>query len=210
MDLFFDSIIEFIQSQNDAVLYFFIFISAIIENLFPPIPGDTITAFGAFLVGTGRLNYIAVFFCSTIGSTIGFFLLFLFGRYLGREFFMKKNYKNFSMESIEKAEQWFQKRGYLIILANRFMPGVRSVISITAGISELKPLPVFLLSLVSAAVWNTIWIHAGFTLGGSWDSVKSKITSLISTYNTAAGILLSAAVIIFIVKKIITHRKKRK
>ena len=108
MEEFLNRIIEFLLPQNDIFLYIFLFVSAIIENLFPPIPGDTITAFGAFLVGTGRLNYFLVYISTTIGSVIGFMALFFVGRFFEREFFMQKDFKFFSADSIINAEKWFR------------------------------------------------------------------------------------------------------
>jgi membrane protein DedA with SNARE-associated domain len=60
----------------DLLVYFLLALSAYVENLVPPIPGDTITAFGAFLVGTGRLDFFGVFLSTTLGSLLGFLTLF--------------------------------------------------------------------------------------------------------------------------------------
>lgn len=205
MEDFFNNLIEFLLPMNDIILYIFLFISAIVENLFPPIPGDTITAFGAFLVGVGRLNYFWVYFSTTAGSVFGFVLLFLLGKFFGRKFFHDKNYKHFSIEKIEKSENWIRKYGYGIILANRFMPGIRSVISVVSGISELNTYKVILFSFISASVWNLIWIHIGFLLGCNWDTVKEKFTKIMLEYNIAA-----AAIIVLIIIFLFVRRYKSK
>jgi membrane protein DedA with SNARE-associated domain len=209
MNEFFSKLIDSIINQHDAVLYIFLFASAVIENLFPPIPGDTITAFGAFLVGTGRLNYGLVFLTTTAGSVAGFFILFIIGRSFGRDFFMKKNYRHFSVDSIIKTEKWFSSRGYIIVLLNRFMPGIRSVISVTAGISLFSPLKVLILSTISAAVWNLIWIHAGYSLGGSWDTVREKTGVLLKNYNLAAGVIMAAIVLVIIVRYLLKKKGRQ-
>lgn len=201
-----DTIINFLLPQSDLILYLFLFVSALIENLFPPVPGDTITALGAFLVGTGRLDYILVYLSTSVGSVVGFMCLYFVGRMLEREFFMKHDYRAFPRESIVSAERWFSKYGYSIVLANRFFPGIRSVISIVSGISRLRVLPVFLIALASASVWNLIWIQAGYMLGNNWHTVRQKVSQMLQNYNIAAGAVLalfaaSAAVYIFIKKK---------
>lgn len=206
MENFFDKLIELLLPMNDAVLYVFLFISAIIENIFPPIPGDTITAFGAFLVGVGRLNYFWVYFSTTAGSVVGFILLFLLAKYFGRKFFHDKNYKHFSIEKIEKTEIWIQRYGYWIILANRFLPGIRSVISVVSGISELNTCKVIILSFVSASLWNLIWIHTGFLLGCNWGTVKERFTKIMIDYNIIAAITMILIVAIIIIRRY----KKRK
>ncbi|HON78708.1 MAG TPA: DedA family protein [Spirochaetota bacterium] len=206
MEEFVTNIIHMLLPAGDIYLYIFLFLSAIIENLFPPIPGDTITAFGAFLVGTGRLQYWIVYIVTTLGSVLGFMALFFLGRYLGKEFFMKKNYSFFSSQSILDAESWFQKYGHIVVLANRFLPGIRSVISIVSGISLLSPVKVFLYALVSASVWNLIWIQAGYTLGNNWETVKNKLAEILRSYNIAATIFMATAILIFLLYK---RRKKR-
>ncbi len=194
-----DRIIEYLLPRNDCVLYLFLFFSAIFENLFPPVPGDTITVFGAFLVGIGRLNYLWVYLITTVGSVIGFMMLYGVARYFEREFFIRRDYRFFSADSIISAEKWFAKYGYYVVLANRFFPGIRSVTSIVSGISRLSFFHVFALSLVSAAVWNAIWIRAGYLLGNNWDIVKKRAIDLLNTYNITAGIIIAFVIIIVIV-----------
>jgi membrane protein DedA with SNARE-associated domain len=199
MENFLSEIIKFLLPLNNIFLYLFLFLSAIIENLFPPIPGDTITVFGAFLVGVGRLNYFGVYLSTTLGSVIGFMTLFLLGKYLGKKFFHEKNYKHFSIKTIEKTEKWIQKYGYWLIISNRFLPTVRSVISIVSGISELNTTKVFFFSLISASAWNLIWIQTGYLLGHRWHTVKEKFSNIIWTYNIIAGIILISLIIIFLI-----------
>jgi membrane protein DedA with SNARE-associated domain len=208
METFFEYILRILTDMNDVWLYAVLFLSAVVENLFPPIPGDTITVFGAFLVGAGRLNFALVFILTTVGSATGFLLLYLFGAFLEREFFIEKDYKFFSAKSIIAAEEWFRKYGYYVVAANRFLPGIRSVISLASGISGLSPLKVFLYCNLSAAVWNFIWIYTGYTLGNNWEHVKEKFMSIAGNYNTAAAIILIIAACVFVFKKIRDRRKR--
>jgi membrane protein DedA with SNARE-associated domain len=205
-----DKLLQILLPQSDLFLYIFLFFSAIVENLFPPIPGDTITAFGAFMVGTGRLNYALVYISTTAGSVIGFMSLFYIGRYLEREFFLQKDFKYFSVQSIVAAEKWFDKYGFLVILGNRFLPGVRSVISIVSGISNISPVKVCLLSMISAAAWNFIWIQAGFMLGNNWDAVKKNFAIILSRYNLIAGIILIAALAGYVGMRIWKYHHEKK
>jgi len=200
------NIMAFLLPRNDLFLYIFLFVSAVIENLFPPIPGDTITVLGAFLVGTGRLSYPLVYIATTAGSVTGFMALSFIGRILEREFFMKKNYRFFSAQSIVSAELWFTRYGYFVVLANRFLPGIRSVISLVSGLTRLDPLKIFIFSLISACVWNLIWIQTGFLLGNNWDTVRERAGDLIQRYNIGAGILIALFITIFILYKLLKKR----
>ncbi|MFN3535498.1 MAG: DedA family protein [Desulfatiglandales bacterium] len=182
--------INFLKGENPTFLYLFLLFSSWLENIFPPIPGDTITAIGAFFVATGRLSFIGAVVVTTLGSVTGFLTLFLLGRYLGRDYFLRKNFRYFSRDMILKAEERYKSQGYLVVLLNRFLPGVRSVISLSAGIIGLRLAYVIPLSTISALLWNLIWIYAGYLLGTNWETVKAGILRLIRNYNIFAGIVL--------------------
>jgi membrane protein DedA with SNARE-associated domain len=200
---------EYLMVQHDAVLYVVLFVSAICENLLPPIPGDTITAFGAFLVGIGRLDFSLVYISTTLGSLAGYMMLFYAGRHFGRDFFIRKNFRFFSRDMIEKAEQRFSGSGLIVVLFNRFMPGIRSVISITSGMLRLTAWKVWCLAAISAAIWNLGWIYAGFMLGDNWQEVKTRSAILLKQYNTAATIIIVSVIILYIIRKLISRRRQR-
>ena len=208
MESLFNQSFDIIMQWNIYYLYLFLFASAIVENLFPPIPGDTITAFGAFLAGIGKLDFLMVFIVTTIGSSIGFILLFYAGAFLGRNFFLNTKIKFISNENIIKAEEWFNKYGYFVVAMNRFLPGIRSVISIVAGISGLNGLRVFILSVVSAMFWNFLWIYAGYSLGNNWGKVYEALSVLVMRYNIAAITVLIIAVIVYVLYKFVKNRQK--
>lgn len=194
--------------QNEFVLYLLLFVSAVLENLIPPVPGDTITVLGAFFVGKGILSFPVVYAVTTLGSTCGFMILFYIGYFLEREFFMKLDFPLFSAKSIVSAEKWFEKYGYYVVLGNRFIPGIRSVVSLAAGITILRPQRVFLFALASAATWNFIWIYIGYTLGNNWEQVREKFTVIIGSYNIAAVSIMVTAAAVYLLIKIFKNRKK--
>lgn len=165
------------------------------ENIFPPAPGDMIVVLGAFLVGTGRLNFIMVFISTTAGSLLGFMILFRLGSYLGRRFFIKKDYFFFRKNHIDRAGNWFKKYGYFIITLNRFFPGVRSVISIAGGIYKLETKRVVYLALISCSLWNIVWMSIGYTLGTNWSVVEEKLSYIFARYNL---VLFSLFLVLFI------------
>ncbi|PKL16284.1 MAG: hypothetical protein CVV49_16995 [Spirochaetae bacterium HGW-Spirochaetae-5] len=206
MESFFANSIDIIMEWNVVLLYLFLFGSSVLENLFPPIPGDTITAFGAFLVGIGKLDFFYVYAVTTFGSSVGFILLFYAGAFLEMEFFLNTRFKIFSSHKILAAEKWFSRYGYYVVVLNRFLPGVRSVISIAAGISGLNGMKVFLLSIISAMGWNFLWIYTGYTLGNNWEVVQEKITIIIRTYNIAAAAVLIASGVSFFIYKMLKKK----
>ncbi len=200
--------IENIISQVDPLLaYLILFASAYIENTFPPIPGDTVTVIGAYLITTGKLSFMGVWLSTTLGSILGFFTMYLIGSKLGKEFISsKKRAKIFGFERMEKIEIWFAKYGYWVIIANRFLSGTRSVISLFAGIFKLNWLWVLILASISALIWNGILMYAGYILGVNWES----ITDIVSQYNQIVIILTVLLISGFIIYKFVQKRKVTK
>lgn len=206
MDLNIQHIFQSLNGISAPLLYIVLFFSAILENIFPPIPGDTVTAFGAYLVGSGKLNFALVYIVTTIGSTAGFYLLFAIARQMGPSLSNHTVFRWLKPDSLGKAQKALGKYSYAIILANRFLPGIRSVISISAGLIQMKRVPVIIFSLISALFWNLIWIYAGYTVGSNWESIYTKISSLGRTYNIAAGIIAGIIIIILIARRVIRKR----
>lgn len=186
----------------DLLIYLALGISAFVENICPPIPGDTITAFGAFLVGTKRLHFFWVYLSTTLGSLFGFLFLFWIGGLLGRSFFIEKDYRFLKAVDIIRAEKWFLKYGYLLILFNRFLPGVRSAICLAGGLSKLRASTVVLLAFISCSLWNLIWISAGYMLGSNWQTAREKIVYIMSRYNLAILTIFGVIMLFFLLKRV--------
>jgi len=202
MDIF----LEYLDSLPDYLIYVLLGLSAFVENIFPPIPGDTIIVFGAFLVGIGRLDLFWVYFSTTLGSLSGFMSLFWVGRYLGRRFFIERDYRFIKAKDIIRAEDWFRKYGYFLIVLNRFIPAIRSVISVAVGISGLSGTKVSILALMSCAVWNIIWTLLGYALGSNWEAFKTSMSTIMMRYN----ITILFFFCVFILFIIIRRQYKRK
>ena len=202
-----DRFLNLFDTLPNSLLYLLLGVSAFVENIFPPIPGDTITAFGAFLVGARKLDFVGVYLSTTLGSLAGFMALFRIGNLLGRKYFIERDYKLFSAQNIIQAEEWFRKYGYFLILLNRFFPGIRSIISLAGGISKLGTFRVAILALISAGAWNLIWIAIGYSLGNNWEIVKEKMGTILFQYNLFFLLLAALVVLVFLLRML---RKKRK
>jgi membrane protein DedA with SNARE-associated domain len=191
---------------SPAMAYFILGMSAFTENVLPPIPGDTVVVLGAYLVSIDQLGFWGVYISTTVGSAIGFVTMYYIGRKFGRSFIYKKSIsKIFKEEDIRKVEIWFGKWGYWVIVANRFLSGTRSVISLFAGLFHLNALLVVILSLVSAFIWNGLLLFAGMMVGHNWEI----ISDIISQYNKVL-IVLTVIIIGYIVYRKYYKTKKEK
>ncbi len=163
-----EQFLQSVQNMDTVWIYGILFLAGYLENCVPPIPGDTVTVFAAYMVGTGRLNYFLVFLTATLGNLSGFMTMYQIGKYFGRDFFLKKNWKFFPREGFEKAETWFNKYGYKVILFNRFLSGLRSVISLFAGMTHLDRRRLLPLAFLSACMWDGVLIYGGYLVGDNW------------------------------------------
>lgn len=197
--------LQTIQSLDTSLIYGMIFLSGYLENCIPPIPGDTVTVFAAYMVGTGRLNYFAVFFTATAGNLAGFMTMYHVGRFFGKKFFFDKNYRFFPRENIEKTEAWFTQYGYRIILFNRFLSGLRSVISVFAGMTHLNRGKILILAFLSACMWDGVLIYGGYLVGDNWH----YFDELLSRYNTIVLILMGVLITVWLIYRIYKYVRSR-
>jgi membrane protein DedA with SNARE-associated domain len=190
--------LEYVKNLLDAIdpfwAYVVLTVSAFLENVIPPIPGDTVVVFGAYLVSIDKLGFWGVYASTTLGSVTGFFTMYLLGLKYGRGFIQHRRIREkiFKPQDIKKVEVWFGRWGYWVIFANRFLSGTRSVISIFAGLFHLHPLPVIALAMLSAMIWNAILILAGMLLGEKWQD----IVDIVTRYNQ---IFIALTVLIFLI-----------
>jgi membrane protein DedA with SNARE-associated domain len=111
--------------------------------------------------------------------------------------------KFISQESLDKADAWFSKYGYYLILANRFLPGTRSVISFFTGLHELNVVKTFVYALISAFLWNLVIVTAGMKLGQNVELIDKYL----STYSTIIIGITAAAVLFFVVRYFVKKKK---
>lgn len=167
-----ENIISFLSSDSISPLLILLvaFFFQYIENIFPPSPSDVVLLFVGSLAGLGRVDFIILFFISTIGSTLGFSTMFFVGKFLGEKIIEQDRVKYLSRQDIEKVKIWFNRWGYFLVVANRFLSGTRAVISFAAGVAELSPTRSTILAGISAALWNFLILYFGFSLGKNWQS----------------------------------------
>ena len=205
---------EMIISLMDQFGYLGIAFLIAIENIFPPIPSEVILTFGGFMTTYTKMNIVGVIIAATIGSVLGAIVLYGIGRLLNKERLEKivaskvGKVLRLKKKDIEKADEWFDKRGSYTVFFCRFIPIVRSLISIPAGMSEMPFGKFFVLTTIGTAIWNTVLVVLGSIMGSSW----TKIVDIMDQYSKI-GLLLLVVVfvafcVIFYKKRLGKHRKK--
>jgi membrane protein DedA with SNARE-associated domain len=201
----FETILTQFSDLTPFWIYLTIFFFAYIENLFPPSPSDIVVVIAGSLIATGSLSLIPTFLFATAGSLLGFLTAFIIGWQFDKKLVHSGKLKFITVQSIEKVENAFRKYGYYLIVANRFLPGTRAVISFFAGMSRLNVNKTTILSLISSSIWNAFLIYLGIAFGNNVDIIDSYL----KTYSNIILIITGIVFIFFAIKFLITKRKNK-
>lgn len=200
---------QFILHIIEQFGYFGVFFLILLENVFPPIPSEVILLFSGFFSTYTNLSVLYMIVASTLGSFLGAIILYYIGKIfnkerlkkivngrLGKILFLKEN-------DIDKADEWFDNKGNKSVFFCRFVPIVRSLISIPAGMSEMPMGKFIIYTICGSMIWNTVLICLGYRLGSNWEYVLT----ILDKYQMVVIVIL---VIIFGYVIIKFYRKKRK
>ncbi|NNE36514.1 MAG: DedA family protein [Rhodothermales bacterium] len=196
MGEFFLDVFEWIQTLSPLAVYVSILVIAYGENLLPPVPGDMIVVLGGYLAGTGALSLGVVIGLSTLGGALGFMTMYAFGHLIGGAVMDPDRLKWIPKSRVRRAQQWLRKWGYGVIAANRFLSGLRSVISITVGMAHMNVWKTTLWSTVSSAVWTCLIAFVGYKVGENWQVVSVWIRQ----YGQAIGVVILVVVIAQVIR----------
>lgn len=205
---------EFVLSVMENYGYFGVCFLIAIENIFPPIPSEVILLFGGFMTTKTSLNIILMILFATLGSLIGAIVLYYIGKILNKDRLKKivsgkvGKILRVKTSDIDMADAWFDKKGNITVFFCRFIPIVRSLISIPAGMSEMPMFKFLTYTIVGSTIWNTVLIIIGNRVGENWES----ILKIFDRYSLVVVILLIIIFISFILwfYKFRKSKKKRK
>ena len=192
-----NDLIQYIENAGIWTAMILLFFSAMIEYVFPPFPGDTVTLFGAFLIGIGMFPFLPIFASICLGSLFGTVVVYTAGLKLGKPYFVKRNFRFFPVEKLDSLHNWFERWGPWPIALNRFIPAFRAFIILAAGIAGMRFWKVIVFSTASILAWNGLIMLAGWYLGNNWD----RLQTFFRTYTIVAVSLVFVAVIVFVIVK---------
>jgi membrane protein DedA with SNARE-associated domain len=148
----------------------------LLENLFPPIPSELVLPLAGSRVASGEMDYFLAVLAATVGSVVGALVLYALGRLGGRPLLLRYGrILRLDDRRLDRADAWLDRRGDWIVLFGRLVPGVRSVVSVPAGLSEMPVARFVVLTSIGSAVWNATLIGAGWALGSRWREVTDAI-----------------------------------
>ncbi|NLF92018.1 MAG: DedA family protein, partial [Corynebacterium marinum] len=173
----FNSIVEWVVSLMGTLGAPGVGIAILLENLFPPIPSEVVLPLAGFAAARGELNVYAAFIWATVGSVLGAFLLYWLGAAFGAHRLRQIAGWMWLVEpsDVDKALEWFSRYGRWSVFFGRLVPGIRSLISIPAGVDRMNPAVFGLMTLTGSALWNALLIAAGVWLGDRYHLVETYV-----------------------------------
>ncbi len=191
---------SWITSVMEQFGYFGIALLILVENVFPPIPSEVILTFGGFMTTKSELSIFGVVVASTIGSVGGAVILYWIGRILNVERIERiiekwGKYLRLTKEDVRKADAWFDKYGPWTVFFCRFIPLIRSLISIPAGMSGMNQWLFLVLTTLGTLIWNLVLVLVGAKVGNNWH----QIVNYMDVYSNIMYAVIAVSAVIFII-----------
>ena len=182
----FTSIPEYISKAvetNSTIAYITIFLAMFLENIIPPIPSEIIMPLGGFFVYQQKLNFYLLVFCGLVGTIAGSMPWYYLGKLVNEKrlsHFLKKRgkYLGITPNDLAKSKLWFDKYGVSLVFWGRLVPGIRTLISVPAGM-ELMPFKKFLIwTTLGSLIWVALLTYAGFLFGENYKIIATYIDQI--------------------------------
>ncbi|RMI44399.1 DedA family protein [Actinomadura harenae] len=182
-------------------------IAIALENLFPPLPSEVILPLAGFTAARGDMNLVAALVWTTIGSVVGALALYGIGGAIGRDRVraIASWLPLVKVEDLDRTEAWFVRHGTKAVFFGRMIPIFRSLISVPAGVEQMPLAPFLLLTTLGSALWNTLFVMAGYWLGDNWHVVQEYV----GVYSKAVLVVVVLAAVAFLAVRIIRNRRAR-
>lgn len=169
--------VEWITNTMNSLGYWGIGLMMFLENLFPPIPSELIMPLAGFTVAQGKLEFVPVIVAGVVGTVLGALPWYYAGEILGEQRLKSLadsygKWLTISSKDITRATRWFDNHGSKAVFFCRLVPGVRTLISLPAGISKMPLVPFLLYSTLGTLLWVGLLTYAGYVLGDNYEVVE--------------------------------------
>ena len=169
---FTEFLIENILRFFEAAGYWSVMILMALESMVAPVPSEAVMPPAGFLIAKGTFTFTGVIFFSTLGSLIGSLISYYMGAWGGRPIVERfGKYLLLDKKALDTSEKFFKKRGDITIFICRFIPVIRHLISIPAGMAKMNLIKFSIYTIIGAGIWNTFLAYVGYKLQDNWDSI---------------------------------------
>lgn len=202
---------SWITSIMEQFGYIGIFLLITLENLFPPIPSEVILTFGGYMTTHTGLSVFGVVIASTFGSVAGAIVLYGIGLIVDINRIEKIIEKwghilRLSIKDIQKANDWFSKYGVWTVFFCRFIPLIRSLISLPAGMAHMNFRVFLVLTTFGTLIWNIVLVKIGAAVGGSWETIVRYMDLYSNVMYIVFALLFISFVVLFVRNRMLVNK----
>ena len=190
-----DGLTEWLIHLPTHVLYVALAVIGAVENVFPPVPADTVVALGSWLAARGQGSALIAFIAPVAGNIAGAMGMYYVGRRHGREWMHRRFPALANEDSERRLRALYEKYGVMALVLSRFIPGVRAVVPPFAGAMHVPAGITAAAISIASIVWYGSISYLAFRAGSDWTHVMRLIrqSGLVAAI-VAAVVLLIAAV----------------
>ena len=196
------SVLNWLAGLPGVVLYLSLTVFAAVENVFPPLPTDTVVAFGTWLAAHGQGSAVAAFLCTWLGNVAGAAAMYMVGRKHGGDW-MRRRFPRLANERGEaRLHDLYSRYGLAALVVSRFIPGVRALVPPFAGALRVPAAPAIGAMAVASGVWYGLISYLAWKAGTDWDAVTAMIAR-------SGRVVTIAACVVAIVAGLVWYRHQR-
>lgn len=202
-----DELYAWLTSLPPLALYLTLAAAAALENVFPPLPSDSVVAFGSFLAARGNATPTGTFLATWVGSVGGAMLVYATARRFGADW-LHARLRRFGGEQREHTlERMYRQYGSLALFLSRFLPGVRAVVPPFAGALQVPPVRAAAAIGLASGIWYGIITIVAYRVGADWDALRSRVGSLSRTAAILAAAVAAVLVAFWLIRRRIRGRQ---
>jgi membrane protein DedA with SNARE-associated domain len=184
---------EWLTSLPPAALYVALALTAALENFFPPLPADTVVAFGSFLAARGEATLLSTYLATWLGNVSGAMGVYAIGRGIGADGMRSWLLKYGRARSEERLELLYRRRGMLALFLSRFLPGVRALVPPFAGALRMPALRVAIVVATASGLWYGLVTLLAYRVGADWEAISAHLGVLTRTLGWGAALVAAGA-----------------
>ena len=189
---------EWLTALPPAVLYLVLAVVAAVENVFPPIPADTVVAFGAFLAARGHATLAGAFGATLGGNIAGAMGMYAAGRRYGATRLEQRLARG---KSSSRLKDLYARYGLAALFVSRFLPGIRALVPPFAGALRIPPWRVFFILGSASAIWYGVITVIAYRVGADWATLQAKMREWQHGLVIGAAIIAVVGVAIWLVAR---------
>lgn len=194
-------VLAWLSGLPSAALYAALAVVAAAENVFPPLPADTVVAFGAFLAARGQATLLGAFLATWFGNVAGALLVYTLGRRYGAQYAHRWMSRFGGVTNEARLQSMYARRGILALFLSRFIPGLRALVPPFAGALRVPPLRATLAIAVASAIWYGIVTVIAYRVGSDWATLQARLRDAGATAALVAGALVMLAVAWYLIRR---------